>query len=34
MVTFDAEDTNPIKVQQQGWQNILNHLQDYVKKHA
>ncbi len=33
-VTFDAENTNPIEVQQQGWQNILNHLQDYAKKHA
>lgn len=30
--TFDAEPTNPIEFQQQGWQAILNHFKKYVEQ--
>lgn len=29
--TFDAETQNPIEMQQQGWQAILNNLKNYVE---
>jgi uncharacterized protein YndB with AHSA1/START domain len=31
-ITFDAEDTNPIEMQRQGWQAILNNFKKYVEK--
>ena len=30
-VVFDAEDTNPPKMQQQGWQAILNNFKKYTE---
>lgn len=30
--TFDPEDINPIEVQQQGWQSILENFKTYVNK--
>lgn len=30
-VTFDAEDTNPVEMQQQGWQAILNNFKRHVE---
>jgi uncharacterized protein YndB with AHSA1/START domain len=32
-VTFDAENQNPVDVQQQGWQAILNNFKSYVERH-
>lgn len=29
--TFEAEDQNPIELQQQGWQSILNNFKKYVE---
>ena len=29
---FDAENENPIEMQQQGWQMILNNFKEYVEK--
>ncbi|HEX8562680.1 MAG TPA: SRPBCC family protein [Flavobacterium sp.] len=29
--TFDAETTNPLEMQQQGWQAILNNFKSYVE---
>ena len=29
--TFDAENVNPIEMQQQGWQAILNNFKNYVE---
>ncbi|MEW6773967.1 MAG: SRPBCC family protein [Bacteroidota bacterium] len=31
VVTFDAENQNPIEMQQQGWQAILNNFKSYVE---
>jgi uncharacterized protein YndB with AHSA1/START domain len=31
--TFDAENQNPVEVQQNGWQAILNHFKVYVASH-
>jgi uncharacterized protein YndB with AHSA1/START domain len=31
--TFDAEDQNPVEMQQQGWQAILNNFKKYVETH-
>ena len=28
---FEAENTNPIEMQQQGWQSILNNFKSYVE---
>lgn len=30
--TFDAESSNPIEIQQQGWQAILDNFKKYVEK--
>lgn len=30
-VTFEAEDQNPIEMQEFGWQSILNNFKDYVE---
>lgn len=30
--TFDAEETNPIEMQQQGWQAILNNFKSYTER--
>lgn len=30
VVTFDAENQNPVEMQQQGWQAILNNFKNYV----
>lgn len=30
-VTFDAETENPVEMQQEGWQAILNRFKDYVE---
>lgn len=32
-ITFDAENQNPIEMQQQGWQSILNNFKKYVETH-
>jgi uncharacterized protein YndB with AHSA1/START domain len=32
-VTFDAESENPIELQQQGWQAILNNFKNYTETH-
>lgn len=32
-VTFDAENENPIELQQQGWQAILNNFKNYTETH-
>ena len=32
METFDAEDTNPIEMQKDGWQSILDNFKRYVEK--
>ncbi len=32
IVTFDAETENPIEVQQQGWQAILDHFKKYAEQ--
>ncbi|KPM48115.1 SRPBCC family protein [Jiulongibacter sediminis] len=29
---FDAEDQNPVEMQQQGWQAILNNFKTYIEK--
>lgn len=29
--TFEAEKENPMEMQQQGWQNILDHFKKYVE---
>ncbi len=31
--TFDAENTNPVELQQQGWQAILNNFKSYTESH-
>lgn len=31
--TFDAENQNPIEMQQMGWQAILNNFKSYVENH-
>ncbi len=31
--TFDAENSNPIEMQQQGWQAILNNFKQYAESH-
>jgi hypothetical protein len=31
--TFDAEDVNPIELQRQGWQAILNNFKKYTEAH-
>jgi uncharacterized protein YndB with AHSA1/START domain len=31
-ITFDAEEENPIEMQRQGWQAILNNLKKYVEE--
>ena len=31
ITTFDAEDTNPIEMQEGGWQAILNNFKNYVE---
>lgn len=31
--TFDAEDVNPIEMQRQGWQAILNNFKKYTEAH-
>lgn len=31
MTTFDAESQNPVEMQQQGWQAILNSFKNYVE---
>lgn len=31
-VTFDSEPTNPIEMQRDGWQSILNNFKQYVEK--
>lgn len=31
--TFEAETTNPIELQQSGWQAILNNFKNYVETH-
>jgi len=31
-VTFDSESTNPIEMQRDGWQSILNNFKQYVEK--
>ena len=33
-VTFDAENENPVDMQQQGWQAILNNFKAYTEKQA
>lgn len=30
-LTFDAENENPLEMQREGWQAILNHFRDYVE---
>lgn len=30
--TFDAESTNPVELQKQGWQAILNNFKNYTEK--
>jgi uncharacterized protein YndB with AHSA1/START domain len=30
-ITFDPESENPLEMQQQGWQSILNHFKAYVE---
>jgi cytochrome c oxidase assembly protein Cox11 len=32
-VTFDAESQNPVELQRQGWQAILNNFKKYVEQH-
>lgn len=32
--TFEAEDSNSIKMQQQGWQAILNNFKNYAEDHV
>lgn len=32
-VTFDAETENPVEMQQEGWQAILDRFKDYVEAH-
>ncbi|MFN4146327.1 MAG: SRPBCC family protein [Runella sp.] len=32
-VTFDAENQNPVDMQQQGWQAILNNFKTYTESH-
>src|SRR5690606_16437887 len=29
--TFDAENTNPVEMQQQGWQSIMDNFKQYVE---
>jgi uncharacterized protein YndB with AHSA1/START domain len=31
-ITFDAEETNPVEMQKQGWQAILNNFKKYVEE--
>lgn len=31
-VSFDPEDQNPIEMQQQGWQAILNNFKEYTER--
>lgn len=31
VVTFDAENENPLEVQREGWQNILNNFKNHVE---
>jgi uncharacterized protein YndB with AHSA1/START domain len=31
--TFEAEDQNPVEMQQMGWQAILNNFKSYVESH-
>jgi uncharacterized protein YndB with AHSA1/START domain len=33
VVTFEAEDTNPIEMQRGGWQAILDNFKKYVEAH-
>lgn len=32
IVTFDAENENPIEMQKNGWQSILNNFKEYTEK--
>ncbi|XDD47517.1 SRPBCC domain-containing protein [Leptospira sp. WS39.C2] len=32
-ITFDAETENPIEMQKEGWQSILNSFKNYVESH-
>lgn len=32
IITFDAEETNPVDMQRDGWQAILNNFKKYVEK--
>ena len=32
-IEFDAESLNPVEMQQQGWQAILNNFKNYVENH-
>ena len=34
LVTFDAESENPIEMQQQGWQAILDNFKKYTEKES
>ncbi|TGK47008.1 SRPBCC domain-containing protein [Leptospira bouyouniensis] len=33
IIVFEAETENPIEIQKQGWQSILNHFKSYVETH-
>lgn len=33
ITTFDAEETNPVEMQQQGWQAILDNFKNYTETH-
>ena len=32
-ITFDAESENPVEMQQQGWQSILDNFKKYTEQH-
>lgn len=32
--TFEAESQNPVDLQKQGWQAILNHFKEYVEENV
>ncbi|HEY0895968.1 MAG TPA: SRPBCC family protein [Sphingobacteriaceae bacterium] len=32
-IVFDSESVNPVEMQQQGWQAILNNFKNYVENH-
>lgn len=32
IITFDAEDQNPVELQKQGWQSILDNFKKYVER--